>query len=128
MFAFLNLLHFSLLHWRRLIPCIFVATAVSYFLLVPGPLRDYAERFQKPILWAIYWVWLGVLSSIGLGTGLHTFVLYLVCLRIVVFNNICLTTSRVHILLTSHLPRSSATPWIFRSRLTQRSVFVFIFM
>lgn len=27
--------------------------------------------------WALYWVGLGVASSIGLGTGLHTFVLYL---------------------------------------------------
>lgn len=26
---------------------------------------------------AVYWIFLGVLSSIGLGTGLHTFVLYL---------------------------------------------------
>lgn len=27
---------------------------------------------------AFYWVGLGFLSSVGLGTGLHTFVLYLV--------------------------------------------------
>lgn len=29
------------------------------------------------IVFAIYWIILGVASSIGLGTGLHTFVLYL---------------------------------------------------
>jgi hypothetical protein len=28
-------------------------------------------------LFAVYWIVLGVASSIGLGTGLHTFVLYL---------------------------------------------------
>jgi vacuole membrane protein 1 len=28
-------------------------------------------------MWWLYWVGLGVLSSVGLGTGLHTFVLYL---------------------------------------------------
>lgn len=29
------------------------------------------------MFFCVYWVVLGVLSSIGLGTGLHTFVLYL---------------------------------------------------
>lgn len=29
------------------------------------------------LLFAAYWILLGVASSIGLGTGLHTFVLYL---------------------------------------------------
>jgi len=32
---------------------------------------------EKECLWYLYWVGLGVLSSIGLGTGLHTFLLYL---------------------------------------------------
>ncbi len=34
--------------------------------------------FQKKFLWCAYWVGLGILSSVGLGTGLHTFLLYLV--------------------------------------------------
>jgi len=29
------------------------------------------------VLWYCWWVGLGILSSVGLGTGLHTFVLYL---------------------------------------------------
>jgi vacuole membrane protein 1 len=29
------------------------------------------------IFFIVYWVGLGVLSSVGLGTGLHTFLLYL---------------------------------------------------
>ena len=33
--------------------------------------------WKKEIIWCGYWVGLGVLSSVGLGTGLHTFVLYL---------------------------------------------------
>lgn len=33
---------------------------------------------QKTLLWWGYWVGLGILSSVGLGTGLHTFLLYLV--------------------------------------------------
>lgn len=32
---------------------------------------------RKKVLWSSYWVGLGVASSIGLGTGLHTFLLYL---------------------------------------------------
>ena len=32
---------------------------------------------RKKFLWSSYWVGLGVASSIGLGTGLHTFLLYL---------------------------------------------------
>jgi vacuole membrane protein 1 len=32
---------------------------------------------RKKILWCLYWIGLGVASSIGLGTGLHTFLLYL---------------------------------------------------
>jgi len=32
---------------------------------------------EGKIVWWLYWVGLGVLSSVGLGTGLHTFVLYL---------------------------------------------------
>jgi len=27
--------------------------------------------------WCLYWLGLGVLSSVGFGTGLHTFILYL---------------------------------------------------
>ena len=38
------------------------------------PLLLYA---RKKLLWCLYWVGLGVASSIGLGTGLHTFLLYL---------------------------------------------------
>jgi len=34
-------------------------------------------HLRKKFLWCLYWVGLGVASSIGLGTGLHTFLLYL---------------------------------------------------
>ncbi|KFD55930.1 hypothetical protein M513_03054 [Trichuris suis] len=33
---------------------------------------------EKKLVWCAYWLVLGVLSSIGFGTGLHTFLLYLV--------------------------------------------------
>jgi len=40
---------------------------------------DFAGCFQlkEEISWFSYWIFLGILSSVGLGTGLHTFILYL---------------------------------------------------
>lgn len=38
---------------------------------------QYVEHMEKKLLWCLYWAGLGILSSIGLGSGLHTFVLYL---------------------------------------------------
>ncbi|CAF4025666.1 unnamed protein product [Adineta steineri] len=35
------------------------------------------QAIQSLFLWASYWLGLGIASSIGLGTGLHTFLLYL---------------------------------------------------
>lgn len=35
------------------------------------------QKIYKKILWCLYWMGLGILSSVGLGTGLHTFLLYL---------------------------------------------------
>ncbi len=37
-----------------------------------------AKWLQKHAYEAAYWIVLGILSSVGFGTGLHTFVLYLV--------------------------------------------------
>ena len=52
----------TLLH--KLISCLF--TFFQHF-----------QSAEKYILWCLWWVGLGVLSSVGLGTGLHTFLLYL---------------------------------------------------
>lgn len=46
--------------------------------LLPPPALQYVQYMEKKILWCAYWVGLGILSSVGLGTGLHTFLLYLV--------------------------------------------------
>lgn len=39
---------------------------------------QYVCYMEKKTLWCAYWLGLGILSSVGLGTGLHTFLLYLV--------------------------------------------------
>lgn len=61
--------------------CLAVSLLISAFLLsmkVDGPHLPYVTALYLRILWYAWWVLLGVLSSVGLGTGLHTFILYLV--------------------------------------------------
>ncbi|KAI6240963.1 Vacuole membrane protein 1 [Aphelenchoides fujianensis] len=51
---------------------------LSYYgYTAPGPHQNQIQRIEKTVLWCAYWIGLGVLSSIGLGTGLHTFIIYL---------------------------------------------------
>ncbi|XP_043275660.1 vacuole membrane protein 1 isoform X2 [Venturia canescens] len=53
---------------------------IGLFLLlsrVAGPQQNVFKFLEAKLIWWAYWVGLGVLSSVGLGTGLHTFVLYL---------------------------------------------------
>jgi vacuole membrane protein 1 len=47
------------------------------FTYLPGPHDPYRNEVKDFTIFALYWIGLGVASSIGLGTGLHTFVLYL---------------------------------------------------
>ncbi|PAA82166.1 hypothetical protein BOX15_Mlig014031g1, partial [Macrostomum lignano] len=44
---------------------------------VEGPHRRYLDIVEDTGLWCSWWIWLGILSSVGLGTGLHTFLIYL---------------------------------------------------
>lgn len=57
--------------------CLLLTLACTIFYHMDGPHQKYVRVLQKKVLWSAYWVGLGVLSSIGLGTGLHTFLLYL---------------------------------------------------
>ncbi|XP_062341204.1 vacuole membrane protein 1-like isoform X2 [Osmerus eperlanus] len=62
-----------------------VEEAVSHTPLLPvgaanhpeGVGVQYVQYVEKRSLWCAYWLGLGILSSVGLGTGLHTFLLYL---------------------------------------------------
>lgn len=46
-------------------------------VFVEGPHTPYMNEVENILYFMGYWIILGVASSIGLGTGLHTFVLYL---------------------------------------------------
>ncbi|XP_057323585.1 helicase POLQ-like isoform X3 [Microplitis mediator] len=57
-----------------------VVFLVAFFITLrssSGPHQQVLKVWENILLWWLYWVGLGVLSSVGLGTGLHTFVLYL---------------------------------------------------
>ena len=54
-----------------------LTTLVTVGFYVEGAHTATLLFLRKQLLWCIYWMGLGIASSIGLGTGLHTFVLYL---------------------------------------------------
>jgi len=66
--------------WRRkLSVLLFLISCLSLYALykLEGSHQQYVSVIQRQVLWCSYWVGLGILSSVGLGTGLHTFLLYL---------------------------------------------------
>lgn len=63
---------------KRTIAAFSIFSVIFLFLYYfDGPHMTYFHKWQKTILWCGYWIGLGILSSVGLGTGLHTFLLYL---------------------------------------------------
>lgn len=50
---------------------------LSYYYVLPEWQIEILSGVWKKILWYLWWIGLGILSSVGFGTGLHTFVLYL---------------------------------------------------
>lgn len=63
---------------RRILSSIVALCIFIYILsLIKGPHQVLIQYLRGRINWSLYWMALGVLSSIGLGTGLHTFILYL---------------------------------------------------
>ncbi|KAM0016449.1 hypothetical protein Hdeb2414_s0029g00706821 [Helianthus debilis subsp. tardiflorus] len=62
--------------WLMLLAIVTVA-GVVLFLSSNGPRGTHVEELLEYVRFVLWWVALGVASSIGLGSGLHTFVLYL---------------------------------------------------
>ncbi|KAJ1921368.1 hypothetical protein H4219_000685 [Mycoemilia scoparia] len=66
--------------WRYPNALIYSTAALSLYAslhLVEGSHIKYILSADALVVWYTYWVFLGILSSIGLGAGLHTFVLFL---------------------------------------------------
>ncbi|KAG5875157.1 hypothetical protein JTB14_014286 [Gonioctena quinquepunctata] len=63
---------------RKLVAVVLISVLSLYILAnSKGPHQNVVEGLYKKLLWCLYWIGLGILSSVGLGTGLHTFLLYL---------------------------------------------------
>ncbi|CAE5956614.1 unnamed protein product [Arabidopsis arenosa] len=62
--------------WLMLFSSIFVAFA-ALLVTLDGPHVKHLEELSEYTRFGLWWIFLGVASSIGLGSGLHTFVLYL---------------------------------------------------
>uniref|UniRef100_G3WE74 Vacuole membrane protein 1 n=1 Tax=Sarcophilus harrisii TaxID=9305 RepID=G3WE74_SARHA len=68
----------NLWRWRRFLVApmlLLVVFGATYY--IEGAHQKYVHYLEKKTLWCCYWIGLGILSSVGLGTGLHTFMLYL---------------------------------------------------
>ena len=78
--SFDKLKELSLYLWlHRNKVCVFSLLCILIFALdwFDGPHGPFFDLMKQHSLWCLYWIFLGVLSSVGLGTGLHTFLLYL---------------------------------------------------
>ncbi|OXU28984.1 hypothetical protein TSAR_002361 [Trichomalopsis sarcophagae] len=66
------------LQYRKTVFCTLIFITLFFVLgRLSGPQQEIFKAWEGQVRWWLYWVGLGVLSSVGLGTGLHTFVLYL---------------------------------------------------
>ncbi|GER39209.1 vacuole membrane protein [Striga asiatica] len=69
---------YLLSHFGLLVVLSAAAVIPSVLLVtVDGPHEKHVEEVLRYVRFGLWWVALGVASSIGLGSGLHTFVLYL---------------------------------------------------
>uniref|UniRef100_A0A8C8GVY1 Vacuole membrane protein 1 n=1 Tax=Oncorhynchus tshawytscha TaxID=74940 RepID=A0A8C8GVY1_ONCTS len=76
-------LHYFLLEllitllWRQIHNFLSLLVLVTLFSTADSVEGKHQKHMLKSFMWCAYWVGLGNLSSVGLGTGMHTFLLYL---------------------------------------------------
>ena len=68
---------YLLSHRTLLYSLLSTAALVLLLYTAPGPHQPHLSTVSHLLSFALLWLTLGILSSVGLGTGLHTFVLYL---------------------------------------------------
>ncbi|XP_068765837.1 vacuole membrane protein 1 isoform X1 [Struthio camelus] len=76
----INLKEWTIKLWHRrsiLVSLLLMLAVLTATYYVEGTHQQYVRYMEKKFFWCAYWVGLGILSSVGLGTGLHTFLLYL---------------------------------------------------
>ncbi|XP_072209906.1 vacuole membrane protein 1 [Excalfactoria chinensis] len=76
----INLKEWTIKLWHRrsiLVSFLLLLAVLTAAYYVEGRHQQYVRYMEKKFFWCAYWVGLGILSSVGLGTGLHTFLLYL---------------------------------------------------
>uniref|UniRef100_A0AC35TMA0 Transmembrane protein 49 n=1 Tax=Rhabditophanes sp. KR3021 TaxID=114890 RepID=A0AC35TMA0_9BILA len=64
-------------HKKYVLLFLVIGSAITYAYYTDGPHQRHINKYEKLVKLMSYWIGLGVLSSVGLGTGLHTFLLYL---------------------------------------------------
>lgn len=62
---------------RSLAVCLVLVTCLLALHHTPSQYQETIQSWEGYLAWCGWWVGLGILSSVGLGTGLHTFLLYL---------------------------------------------------
>lgn len=67
----------TLRHYKIVLSFALIMLTCLLLSRISGPQQQTFRDLENNIKRWLYWVGLGVLSSVGLGTGLHTFVLYL---------------------------------------------------
>ncbi|XP_057253230.1 vacuole membrane protein 1 [Pezoporus wallicus] len=76
----INLKEWTIKLWHRrsiLVAFLLMLAVLTATYCIEGTHQQYVRYMEKKFFWCAYWVGLGILSSVGLGTGLHTFLLYL---------------------------------------------------
>ncbi|KAL7746901.1 hypothetical protein RI367_007721 [Sorochytrium milnesiophthora] len=62
---------------REVVIGVVITVVLAFLARLDAPYQPYLQVVRFVVQWYGYWALLGVLSSVGLGTGLHTFILFL---------------------------------------------------